>query len=177
MNQSGSRKQRQSNQLQLNQRTNPKPAPTMKTNFINFTFTGITVLLLAGCASMTTAPSTPPAATVRIEEWSAAYYGSAAAGKGTLYYNGRRHHFTISGLGVGGMGGQKESATGKVYNLNSLQDFPGTYQGISRGLTLIEGKMHAKLTNGNGVVMYLAGQTEGLASSMGAQAFVVSLTD
>jgi len=43
---------------------------------------------------MTQAPSTPPSATVKIEEWSAAYYGSAAAGKGTLYYNGQRHHFT-----------------------------------------------------------------------------------
>jgi hypothetical protein len=65
----------------------------------------------------------------------------------------------------------------QVYNLNNLSDFSGTYHGISRGLTLIEGKMHAKLTNGNGVVMYLAGQTEGLASSMGAQAFEVNLTD
>jgi hypothetical protein len=37
--------------------------------------------------------------------------------------------------------------------------------------------MHAKLTNGNGVVMYLAGETEGLASSMGVQAFEVTLTD
>jgi hypothetical protein len=46
------------------------------------------------------------------------------------------------------MGGQKISATGKVYNLNNLSDFSGTYHGISRGLTLIEGKMHAKLTNG-----------------------------
>ena len=125
---------------------------------------------------MTQAPSTPPSATVSIREWSAAYYGSAAAGKGTLYYHGR-HHFTISGLGAGGMGAQKISATGKVYNLNRLSDFSGTYHGISRGLTLIEGKMHAKLTNGSGVVMYLAGQTEGLASSMGAQAFEVSLTD
>src|SRR5206468_8402501 len=72
------------------------------------------------CSSdLTTAPSGPPAATVSIREWSAAYYGSAAAGKGTLYYNGRRHHFTISGLGAGGMGGQKISATGKVYNLRS----------------------------------------------------------
>jgi hypothetical protein len=35
--------------------------------------------------------------------------------------------------------------------------------------------MHAKLTNQNGVVMYLAGETEGLASSLGAQAFVVNL--
>src|SRR5437868_15157366 len=133
--------------------------------------------VIGGCASTTTAPSTPPAATLRIQEWTAAYYGSAAAGKGTLYYNGQRHHFTISGLGAGGMGGQKVSATGKVYNLNDLSDFSGRYRGVSRGLTLIEGKMLAKLTNGNGVVMYLAGETEGLASSMGAQAFEVTLTN
>ena len=149
----------------------------MKTNLINSTFTGIAILLLAGCSSMTQAPSTPPSATLKITEWSAAYYASAAGGKGTLYYNGGRHHFTISGLGAGGIGGQKISATGKVYNLNRLSDFPGTYHGVSRGLTLIEGQMHAKLTNGNGVVMYLAAQTKGLASSMGAQAFEVNLTD
>ena len=149
----------------------------MKTNFINSAFTGITILLIAGCASMTQAPSAPPSATVRIQEWSAAYYASAAAGKGTLYYNGGRHHFTISGGGVGGSGVQKVSATGKVFNLNRLSDFSGIYHGVSRGLTLIEGKMHAKLTNQNGVVMYLAGQTEGLASSLGAQAFEVHLTN
>ena len=150
----------------------------MKTNFINSALIGITFLFIAGCASMTQAPSTgAPSATVRIREWSAAYYGSAAAGKGTLYYNGQQHHFTISGVGVGGAGGQKISATGKVYNLNNLSNFSGRYRGVSRGLTLIEGKMHAKLTNGNGVTMYLAGQTEGLASSMGVQAFEVNLTD
>src|SRR5215475_1933735 len=149
----------------------------MKTNFVNSIFASIAILLVAGCASMTQAPSTPPSATVRIQEWSAAYYGSAAAGKGTLYYNGQKHHFTISGIGAGGAGAQKITATGKVYNLNNLSSFSGTYRGISRGLTLIEGKMHAKLTNGNGVTMYLAGTTEGLASSLGAQAFEVNLTD
>jgi hypothetical protein len=149
----------------------------MKTNFINSVFASITMLLIASCASMTQAPSTPPSATVRIREWSAAYYAQAEAGRGALYYHGGRHHFTISGGGVGGSGAQRVSATGKVYNLNRLSDFSGTYHGISRGLTLIEGKMHAKLTNGNGVTMYLAGQTEGLASSLGAQAFEVQLTD
>ena len=136
-------------------------------------------LLIGGCTSMTTnpAPSTPPSATVTIQEWTAAYYGSAAAGKGTLHFNGRHHRFTISGLGAGGMGGQKVSATGKVYNLNKLSDFAGTYRGVSNGLTLIEGRMHAKLTNGNGVVMYLAGETEGLASSVGVQAFEVTLSN
>jgi hypothetical protein len=149
----------------------------MKIKSIKFAFTITTILLIAGCASMTQAPSTSPSATVRIREWSAAYYGQAVAGKGTLYYQGGRHHFTISGAGVGGSGAEKISATGKVYNLNSLSQFSGTYHGIARGLTLIEGKMHAKLTNGNGVTMYLAGETEGLASSLGAQAFEVNLTD
>ena len=149
----------------------------MKTNFTKSIFASITILLIVGCASMTQAPSTTPSATVSIREWSAAYYASAATGKGTLYYNGQRHHFTISGGGLGGAGGQKISATGKVFNLHRLSDFSGTYHGISRGLTLIEGKMHAKLTNGNGVTMYLAGETEGLASSMGAQAFEFNLTD
>jgi len=149
----------------------------MKTNFINSTFASIAILLIAGCASMTQAPSTPPSATVRIREWSAAYYAQAETGKGTLYFRGQSHRFTISGGGIGGSGAQKVSATGKVYNLNRLSDFSGTYHGVSRGLTLIEGQMHAKLTNQNGVTMYLAGQTEGLASSLGAQAFEVNLTD
>ena len=149
----------------------------MKINFTNSIFASLTFLLIAGCASMTQAPSTTPSATVSIHEWSAAYYAQAESGKGTLYYNGGRHRFTISGGGVGGSGAQKVNATGKVFNLNRLSDFPGTYHGISRGLTLIEGKMHAKLTNQNGVVMYLAGDTEGLASSLGAQAFEVHLTN
>ena len=149
----------------------------MKTNFINSVFANIALLLIVGCASTTQAPSTPPSATVSIREWSAAYYAQAETGKGILFYNGGRHRFTISGGGVGGSGAQKVSATGKVYNLNRLSDFNGTYHGVARGLTLIEGQMHAKLTNQNGVTMYLAGQTEGLASSLGAQAFEVSLTN
>ena len=149
----------------------------MKTNFTNSIFASITIFLIAGCSSMTQAPSTTPSATVRIQEWSAAYYAQAETGKGTLYFHGGSHRFTISGGGIGGSGAQKVSATGKVFNLNRLSDFSGTYHGVSRGLTLIEGKMHAKLTNQNGVTMYLAGETEGLASSLGAQAFEVNLTD
>jgi len=137
---------------------------------------GVAGLFIAACASTLTAPSTPPSATVRVQEISAAYYGSAAAGSGTIHFHGQRRHFTITGVGAGGMGAVKMTATGSVYNLNNLQDFAGTYRGVSSGLTLIQGKLHAKLQNGNGVVMYLAGETEGLASSVGAQAFQVSFS-
>ncbi|MCX6874458.1 MAG: DUF1134 domain-containing protein [Verrucomicrobia bacterium] len=139
---------------------------------------GFAAFLAIGCAATnTTAPSTPPSATVKIQEWSAAYDVSAATGKGTLTFKGRNYPFTISGFGAGGTGVQKMSATGKVYNMNSLSDFSGTFSGISKGLTLIEGRMHSKLTNGNGVVMYIAGETEGLASATGVREFNVSLTN
>ena len=71
-------------------------------------------LFIGACASTTTAPSTPPSATAKIEEWSAAYYGSAATGKGTLNFKGQKYKFSISGLGAGGSGAQKISATGKI---------------------------------------------------------------
>lgn len=138
---------------------------------------GGAVFLIAGCASTTTAPTAPPAATVRIKEWSAAYYGSATGGNGTLNFNGQRRSFNISGFGAGGAGGQSISASGKVYNLNNLSDFPGTYRGVSNGLTLIHGRMHAKMTNDNGVVIYLAGETDGFASSVGMQSLNITFTN
>ena len=54
----------------------------MKTNFINSTFTGITFLLIIGCASMTNAPSTPLLAIVTIREGWAHYASAAAVSKG-----------------------------------------------------------------------------------------------
>ena len=106
-----------------------------------------------------------------------AYYVSATTGRGTLDFKGQRRAFTINSVGVGGTGGQNISATGKVYNLNSLSDFSGKYRGISRGFTLIEGKMYSRLTNDNGVVIYLTGETKGLASSAGLQSFQIALTE
>lgn len=149
----------------------------MKTTHIQSIIATAAALLFAACATTTQAPSTPPSATVTVKEWSAAYYGSATGGQGTINFQGQSRAFTISGLGAGGMGAQKLTATGKVYNLNNLADFVGTYRGVSQGLTLIEGKMHAKLTNDAGVVMYLAGETEGLASSIGVQAFQVQFSN
>ena len=136
-------------------------------------------LLLGGCATQmstdATAPTGPPAATVKIEEFQAAYWGSATTGRGTINYQGQERAFTISGAGGGGTGAQSISAVGKVYNLDSLADFPGTYTGARSGLTLVSGKMHERFENRNGTVIYLTGKTKGLASSLGVDKMVISL--
>jgi hypothetical protein len=156
---------------------NTKSTRNLMKSLIMPALAGFSAFLAIGCASTTTAPTTQPVATARIQEWSAAYYGSATSGNGTLNFNGQRRNFSITGVGAGGAGGMKVAANAKIYNLNSIQDFPGTYSGVSNGLTLIEGTMHAKLTNDNGVVMYIAGETEGLASSVGVQKFKIDLTN
>jgi hypothetical protein len=138
---------------------------------------GTVMILMAGCASTFQDPGTPPSAKLSLEAVSAAYDGAVVTGKGTLNYNGQAHHFTMTGLGIGGTGLQKVSGPGEVYNLNKLADFAGTYKGVSKGLTLFKGRMQSKVTNEHGVVVYVAAETKGIASDTGARAFTVKLTD
>ena len=135
-------------------------------------------LLLSNCATqMSNDPNPPsgsPEATVRISEFKASYYGSASTGSGTIRYQGRERRFSITGIGAGGAGAQTINAVGKVYHLRSLEDFPGTFTGASSGLTLINGVMHQRFENANGVVIYLTGETTGLSTSYGIEKIVIS---
>jgi hypothetical protein len=139
----------------------------------------VSTLLLANCATQMsndpTAPTGPPAATLTVDEFEAAYYGSASTGTGTLSYQGRKRAFTIKSFGAGGSGAQKIEAVGKVYHLDSLADFSGTYTGARSGLTLFQGKMHERLENEKGTVIYLTGKTSGLSTSMGIDKVVFTL--
>ena len=136
-------------------------------------------LLLPSCATRMsndpTAPGGPPDATVKIDIVQASYYASATAGSGTLRYQGRSYPFSIKSLGGGGLGAQSIHATGKVYRLKSLAGFSGTYTGARSGLTLLEGRMYERLENANGTVIYITGNTSGLATSMGIDKFVIEL--
>ena len=142
---------------------------------IRLALASFTALLFGACASTTNTQTGPPSATARIQQSSAAYYGSTSAGVGVLNYHGQQHRFTMSSIGAGGIGAQNMAGYAKVYHLTNLADFPGTYKGISSGLTLIAGTMHAKLANDKGVIIYLAAATEGVASSMGMQVYEVKL--
>ena len=147
------------------------------TTKIASTLAALTALVLGSCATqMTTdptAPSGPPAATLNVDIAQASYYGSASSGGGSLNYQGRNYPISVKAVGGGGLGAQTIRATGKVYNLNSLTDFPGTYTGARSGLTLVNGKMHERLASEKGTVIYLTGKTTGLATSTGIDKFVI----
>lgn len=137
--------------------------------------------LLAACAqsnsgSSSTAPAQPPDGIVEIRQVHAAFIGSGSTGEGTLTYRGRSYPFTVSGLGVGGIGVSTVEARGEVYDLRALQEFPGTYvqgrMGFAVG-TASAGDLWLK--NGNGVVMHLKAKRSGLMLSLGGDAVVITM--
>jgi hypothetical protein len=147
-------------------------------NTITAAFISVVVLFTVGCATQKStdkkAPTGPPDATIKFEGGQASYWVSGGGGTGFITHQGITRKFGATAAGVGGTGGMKMSAVGEVYNLKSLSDFPGVYTGVKSGLTLFKGKMHERLENKKGVVIYAESKTTGLASTTGAVTVTVS---
>jgi len=114
--------------------------------------------------------------TVEMQEVQAAYIGSGSAGTGVLTFRGQQYPFEVAGAGVGGIGLSTINATGEVYNLTSLSQFPGTYGQARYGFAI--GTSSAGdlwMQNESGVIMRLKAKREGLMLSLGGDAVVISM--
>ena len=101
---------------------------------------------------------------------------SGNLGGGTLKFGGKSYDFTVGGLGIGGIGLSKITATGTVYNLTELAHFPGAYVQGRYGMAIGDvstGKLWLK--NSHGVVLELQAEREGLALSLGGDAVYIDL--
>jgi len=109
--------------------------------------------------------------------------GSVAAGigwtwgEGVLTYEGVDHNFEIQGLSVADVGISKLSASGLVNNMNSLEEFNGTYYGVKGGVTIAGGKGAIALKNNHGVVLELNSTSQGLKFELAAQGVTIKLKD
>ena len=137
------------------------------------------IFFSVGCATQKAsdpdAPAGPPDATVTFVGTQAAYHASGGTGRGTINFQGTTRSFSATAVGAGGSGAQKIDAVGEVYHLTSLADFEGNYKGARSGLTLFKGKMHERLENDKGVVIYVTGSTSGIASSTGLDQVSIKL--
>lgn len=112
--------------------------------------------------------------TVTIEQYQVAFIGSGNLGGGKLQHGGKTYNFTVGGLGIGGFGVSKITATGTVYNLKSIKDFPGAYvQGRYGYAAGTESSGILWLQNDKGVVIDLKANREGLALSLGGDAVYI----
>ncbi len=138
------------------------------------------LLLLCGCQNDRVGPAAirgqAPDGTVRMQMVSVAYIGSGTRGSGSLEFRGRSYPFTVTGLGVGGIGASTVDAVGEVYNLRGVAQFAGEYGQVRYGFAL--GQASAGdlwLQNTAGVIMRLSAQRTGLMLSLGSDAIVVSM--
>jgi len=132
---------------------------------------GLTALAWAPVAA---ADDLVKSGTIKIEQVQIAFIGSGNLGGGTLFFGGKQYDFTVGGLGVGGIGISRMTATGTVYNLRNLHDFPGAYVQGRYGLAL--GKLSTgelALENTKGVVLRLKAERTGLALSLGGDAVYI----
>jgi hypothetical protein len=89
------------------------------------------VLAMTGCSGMMNTPTAqniaglPPSGNVTITE---DFLAGLGGGSGTLEYQGRTYPFKVVGTVAGPGGGvEKITASGPVYKLASVSDFPGRY--------------------------------------------------
>ncbi len=145
-----------------------------------------TLFRLASCVSMLLAadlsafaqerPATAPSGQISIKQVQLAFIAAGSVGGGTLSYKGHSYPIKIGGLGVGGIGASRLNASGKVYGLDKLSDFPGTYVELRTGWALGDrGKGAVWLRNNKGVSIKLEGKRAGLQLALGAEGVVMQL--
>jgi len=126
------------------------------------------VAALAGLALAAEEEKTPDA-TLTLSEGQVALGIGWSWGKGVLTLKGKDYSFKVGGLSVGDIGVTKAEAEGKVYNLNKLEDFNGTYVSGAAAATLGAGAGATAMKNGNGVVIYLYPKTKGVSLKLAGE--------
>ena len=118
----------------------------------------------------------PVDGTVDMHQVQAAFIGSGGGGNGTLYYEGRAYRFDVGGFGIGGIGASTIDATGEVYKINNISQFPGAYaQGRYGYVFGTKSAGDLWLQNEAGVIMHLKAKREGLMLSLGGDAVVIKM--
>ena len=136
------------------------------------------VLATAGCAGLN-APTEqsiaglPPSGNVTITE---DFLAGLGGGTGTLYFNGQTYPFKVLGSVVGPGGASKITASGPVYKLASITDFPGRYTQStgSAGLST-SGGSDLWLQNNAGVIMHLQGTERGAMLTLGKEEIYIRM--
>ena len=137
---------------------------------------GLGAGLISAMAMPRMSAAREPSATITIDEEQIAFIFSGQIGGGHLHYRGQTYDFHIGGLGIGGIGISQINAVGEVYDMQSIDQFPGVYGQVRAGYAIgWKGDGHLWLQNPSGVVLHLRTAREGLILTLGADGVVVSM--
>ncbi len=113
--------------------------------------------------------SNTPDAQITINETQFGFVIGGSVGEGELIVDGQKRAFKVGGLSVGANFGVSQiSASGDVYNMKKVEDFPGNYVRVGGNVTVGKGVGGMTLKNEKGVTVQLNGSTEGLQFDVSA---------
>jgi hypothetical protein len=144
------------------------------------------VAVAFGCSSTNGSKSTTatksqtgewPSGSIHFEEWQFMALLADNEGHGTLGYNRKTYKFKVTGMGAGGYGVDKLSATGEVYRLKDIANFPGNYSELRGGIVLGKGIGGLYIRNDKGVAIKLKTHAEGVALSIGVQGLTIQMVE
>jgi hypothetical protein len=119
--------------------------------------------------------SGPPDATAEFDAKQLRLLVGGAEGKGVLHFKGKDYPFTISGVTVGGVGYTEAHGTANVYFLKSIEDFPGTYNGIGAGAAVGASKGANTFQSMKEVVITTKSKGQGAALNLGVSSVTIKL--
>ncbi len=136
-------------------------------------------LLTAAIALGNVAPAVSqdkrPSGTVIIEGTSVGVGAGVTWGDGRLTYRGKEYAFSLKGLGIVEAGVSRASARGEVYDLKTVDDFPGTYLAARAGAAVGRGAGVASMVNAAGVTIRLTGVGKGVGLVVAAEGVEIAL--
>ena len=128
----------------------------------------IALAMTIAVAAPIAAASLKQTGTIAIDETQVGFLVGGSMGGGKLNFGGKTYDFKIGGLSLGDIGASKVKASGTVYNLYKVADFPGTYSKIDASATAVVGAGALRLKNEHGVIIHLSTNSKGLQASAGA---------
>jgi hypothetical protein len=120
-------------------------------------------------------PLGPVSGTLRLESRSVAAGIGVSWGKGVLTFDGVDHPFSVSGLSVADVGVARVTAAGEVYGLRKLEDFDGTYQGVTLGVAVGGGSEVVAMRNEKGVYIKMRAGQQGVRLSLATEGTTLRL--
>ena len=115
-----------------------------------------------------------PSGTVTLTE---TFVAGVGGGSGTLAFEGRTYPFQLVGSVMGPGGADRITASGEVYKLSDVRDFPGRYtQGSGAAGLSHAGAGQLWLENSAGVIMHLYSTSSGVLLSIGKEQIVIRLS-
>ncbi len=136
-----------------------------------------TAALLGMAASGPAAAEEKPSGTITIKSTSIALGIGVTWGEGTLTFEGETYDFKVSGLSIVDLGMSSITATGHVYRLLELSDFPGNYVSGQAGAAVIKGYSALMMENQSGVLIKLTAKESGAKLTLAAQGMKIEFAD